>query len=129
MSRLKGEPTVAVRLACGDTFKDAAAAGGIGESTARARWTAPAYRTRVSELRGDLLARATGILSDASADAARYLAAVARGAPGDARRVNACRLILTLAPAMRETTEIDARVSALEREHTTGASRNGHRTA
>ncbi|MBK6768559.1 MAG: hypothetical protein IPG72_05930 [Ardenticatenales bacterium] len=107
-------PAVAV-FARGGTVNEAAEAAKVDRRTVL-RWRQlPAFSAAVRVVVSDAFADAVAVLSDASGDASRYLADVARGhAPCDGGRVNAARLVLTLGPSLRDAVELEARLSALE---------------
>lgn len=110
----KMAPAVAV-FARGGSCDEAAKAAACDVRTVK-RWRKlPAFAAAVGAVVSDAFADAVGVLADASGDAARYLADVARGhAPCDGGRVNAARLVLVIAPSLRDAVELEARLTALE---------------
>jgi hypothetical protein len=112
--RGKGDDALALALASGQTLRDAAAAAGIGERTASRRWADPAFRRRVDELRADLVARALGRLADGMAEAADVLRALLAAGTPPAVRLGAARSLLELGCRLRESVELEARLTALE---------------
>lgn len=118
MKRHETAPKQAVAaaiLAGGGTNAEAAAAAGVHLRTV-ARWrTDAAFMADVRRLTAGALDTASRVLAGGAANAARYLVSVADGtAEGDAHRVNAARLVLTMAPTLRDAVELEARLSALE---------------
>ena len=63
MARRNADEALAVALATGQTLPGAAVAAGIGERMATRRWANPAFRRKVSELRGGMVQRLAGLLA------------------------------------------------------------------
>ncbi len=110
----KQSAAVAV-IARGGTVPEAAAAAGVDPRTV-VRWRRLAtFSAAVRGVVSDALGDAVGVLADAAGDAASYLADVARGRePSDVGRVNAARLVLVIGPSLRESVELESRLSAVE---------------
>lgn len=102
-------------LAGGGTATEAAQAASVNVRTV-ARWRQdPAFLADVRTLTSQALDGAARRLARSATGAAAYLGAVAEGeADGDPVRINAARLVLTLAPQLRDAVELEARISALE---------------
>jgi hypothetical protein len=111
--RRNGDEALALALASGRTLRDAAAAAGIGERTATRRWADPAFRRRVSDLRGELVGLALGKLADGMADAAVTLRKLLN-ADSEAVRLGACRAMLELTVKLRDAEEVARRLEELE---------------
>jgi hypothetical protein len=111
--RRKREDTLATALAGGSTLRAAAELAGVSERTATRRWADPAFRSRVSELRGAAVERATGRLADGMAEAAEVLRKLL-DAESESVRLAACRATLELGVKLREVVEVEARIAALE---------------
>lgn len=105
----------AAALAGGATLSEAAQVAGVTDRTLR-RWrTDDAFRAEVRALTAQGLDGAFRTLAGAATGAARYLGAVADGSePCDAGRVNAARLVLTLAPQLRDSVELEERLARVE---------------
>ena len=102
-------------LAAGGTIEAAAAAAGVTPRTVN-RWRLEApFTAAVRDGTGDLYESAMRRLAGGLDAAAGYLVDVAAGAAeADRGRVNAARLVLTLATAQREAVELAERVALLE---------------
>lgn len=103
----------AAALATGQTVAGAAAAAGTTERNVYRWLQAPAFKARVAELRADAVARATGRLADgmsAAADVLRGLLAAER----ESVRLGAARSLIELGVKLRDSTEFEARLQALE---------------
>jgi hypothetical protein len=111
--RRKRDDALAVALAAGQTLRDGAAAAGVGERTACRRWADPAFRWRVGELRADMVSRATGMMGDGMAEAADVLRALLK-AKSESVRLGACQAMLELGVKLRESVELEERLTALE---------------
>lgn len=109
------QAAAAAVLAGGGTNAEAAAASGVHLRTV-ARWrTDDAFMADVRRLTAGALDTASRVLAGGAASAARYLVSVADGtAEGDAHRINAARLVLAVAPQLRDAVELEARLSTLE---------------
>ena len=111
-------------LAGGATHQEAATQAGVSERTAYRRLEDPAFRQQLAEARGALITRAVGRLARDCAAAAATLAALLK-ANSETARLGAARSILELAVKMRESEELEARVTALEAQHTAAATAGG----
>lgn len=72
--RSSADEALALEIAKGQTLRAAAEAAGLGERTAQRRWADRAFRRRVNELRGDLLERTVGKLTELGGLATEQLA-------------------------------------------------------
>jgi hypothetical protein len=111
--RRKADEALAAALAMGNTLRDAARAIGIGERTAARRWADAAFKRRVSELRGDMVARSLGRMADAMTDAADVLRKLLK-AKSESVRLGTARSLIELGLKLRDSIEVDARLAALE---------------
>jgi hypothetical protein len=112
--RKNADDTLALALATGQTLRDAAAAAGVGERTATRRWADPAFRRRVADLRGDMVQRSLGRLSDGMAEAADVLRQLLK-AEADTVKLGAARSLMELGAKLREVVELASKVDELER--------------
>jgi hypothetical protein len=108
------QEAAALALAAGATIPAAAARARCGVRTVK-RWlaTQPEFRRRIGELRGEMIGRALGTLTDALAEAAGVLRQLL-ASQSDAIRLGACRSILEVTTKLKETCELEQRLSALE---------------
>lgn len=111
--RRNADEALALAVASGRTLRDAAVAAGIGERTATRRLADPAFRRRVTELRGDMVDRALGKLADGMAEAADCLRRLL-SASSETARLGAARALLELGAKLRESVELEQRLQALE---------------
>lgn len=100
-------------LAAGATNREAGQVAGVSERTVRRRMADPGFRARVHDVRGEMLSRALGELTDASVEAAATLRKLLTARPPTVR-LGAARAILELATRLRESTELGERVAAIE---------------
>ena len=101
-------------LASGMTLKDAADKAGISERTARRRWRNLRFRAHVQRLQADMVSRALGRMADGMAEAAEGLRTLLNSASKEAVRLGAARSLIELGVRLRESTELEARIRALE---------------
>jgi len=109
----KRDLALLVALARGESVRDAAREAKLGERTAWRRMSDPEFRRRLSEIRADVIDRATGRLADASSEAAQTLRTLL-GAESETVRLGAARAILELGNRLREACEMEERLRALE---------------
>ena len=111
--RRNADDALAVALASGRTVREAAAAAGIAERTATRRAADPAFRRTVTALRGEMVQRALGRMTDGMTEAADTLRALLL-AESEAVRLGAARAIHELGCKLRESADLAERVAALE---------------
>src|SRR5262249_15556270 len=111
--RRNADGNLALAVATGQTLRDAARAAGVSERTAARRWADPAFRGRVTRLRGDMVQRSLGRMADGMAEAADVLRQLL-GAESESVRLGAARSLLELAVKLRDSVELEGRLQALE---------------
>lgn len=104
---------LALALASGATLQRAAALAGTSERTAARRWADVAFRTRVNELRGEMVNRALGRLARNMTKAAGTLRQLL-DAEHENVRLGAARALLEMGTKLRESVELEQRLAALE---------------
>jgi hypothetical protein len=109
----KGNDTLALALAAGQTMRDAAALIGVCERTVARRLADPEFCQRVTELRNEMVTRAVGRLADGMVAAADTLRSLLQ-AEGEYIRLGAAKAILELGHKLCETMELEQRLEALE---------------
>jgi hypothetical protein len=111
--RQNAEGALIAALACGKSIRAAAALCEVSERTIYRRLQRPAFRRKLARARAQLLDRAIGHLAAGSAGAAVVLRNLLRA--DDPRvRLGAARAILTVGDKLRESTEMEERIAALE---------------
>src|SRR5262249_46637746 len=88
---------------------------GVSERSAHRRLADAAFARRVTELRGEMVSRAVGRMARGMTSAANTLLALL-GAADERVRLGAARAVLELGGKMREATELEARLLALEEQ-------------
>lgn len=111
--RKNADEVLALGLAAGKTVQAAARAAKVSESTAARRMKDPAFLARVSDLRGEMVGRAVGHLADAMTAAAATLRKLLSCSALNVR-LGAARSLIELGVRIREATELEERVKALE---------------
>src|SRR5437763_8329362 len=109
----KGQDTLALALASGQTIRDAAASAGVAERTATRRVAELAFRQRVAALRSDMLARAAGQMADGMTQAVTTLRQLL-SARSESVRLAAARSILEIGPKLHESLDLDERLREVE---------------
>ena len=111
--KLKRNDALVLGLARGLTVRQAAQEAASGERTAHRRLADPEFRGRVSAVRGELMERAGGLLSDAAIKAVEALRELL-DSDADTTRLAAARTILQQTVALRTAAELEHRITRLE---------------
>jgi hypothetical protein len=117
----KNEDALVLALACGATVEGAARQCEVNPRTVNRRLREPAFAARVRDLRADMVRRASGLLTAAAAEAVRTLLALQKDSVPPATRLGAARAVLELGIKVRELSDLEDRVSLLERAAEGGA--------
>jgi hypothetical protein len=113
LGRHGADESLALALARGQTLTEAACAAGVSERTAHRRWAEPAFRRRVSDLRGEVVALAASRLATAMARAADRLAELVEST--DPRvALMAAKAVLSLGLLAREKMDSETLLRELE---------------
>ncbi|HWB10244.1 MAG TPA: hypothetical protein VG826_13520 [Pirellulales bacterium] len=108
-----GNDELVLALAAGASLREAAEQAGLEERTARSRIADADFRRAVSRARGGLFAAALGRLAGLACKATAVLERLmASDQPSVARR--AAKAVLELGSRLRESTELDERLTRLE---------------
>jgi transposase-like protein len=111
------QEAVALCLASGRTQEDAARETGVGTRTIKTWITnCPLFNRRVGELRSEMTSRAVGRLVESMTSAAETLDFLCRQASSEQVRLGSARALLELGCKIRETVEIEQRISRLEED-------------
>jgi hypothetical protein len=113
--RTKDE-TAVLALACGATVEKAAQQAKLGKRTLYRRLTHPAFRRRVQAARAEMLQRSAGTATAATPAALKTLLELLAGSTRDAVRLGAARSVLDVALKLREVTDLEERLAALEQQ-------------
>jgi hypothetical protein len=112
--RQNADDALILALACGATVESAAQKAGISPRTAHRRLTNPQFRGQLNQIRADMVQRAAALLTSAAMEAIRTLVSLQEKSTPPAVRLGAARAILELGTKLREASEWEARLSALE---------------
>lgn len=115
MSVRKHDEALVQALACGATVEAAARQCGVNPRTVFRRLEDPAFRDRVRDLRDAMVRRTSGLLTAAAAEAVRTLLALQKDGVPPATRLGAARAVIELGIKVRELSELEDRVTELER--------------
>ena len=105
----------ALAVARGLTNAEAAKKAGCGERTLKTWKALPGFRSRVAELRAEMTARALGQLTDGLGFAATSLRKLL-SAKSEQVRMSAIRTLFELTLKLKEQTEMEDRMAALEQQ-------------
>jgi len=103
-------------LACGATVEAAARSAGVSARTAYRRMEDPEFRRRLQKARDDMIERTSGVLTASSNEGVKALLTLVRDSHSDAVRLGAARAILEMCMKVRELTELEKRITALEEQ-------------
>jgi hypothetical protein len=109
----KNGDALALALAAGDTAIEAATKAGMSERTVYRRLADPAFRRHVQDLRGEMVGRALGRMTNGMSEAADVLRSLL-AAESETVRLGAARSLLEIGSKLRESVELEARLQALE---------------
>ncbi len=112
--RKKNEDSLLLALACGATVEAAAKQCDLTDRTIYRRLKEPAFKSRLQELRTDMVRRAAGMLTAAANEAVRTLLLLQKESTPPAVRLGAARAILELGIKLREMVELEKRMDELE---------------
>ena len=101
-------------LACGATVEVAARTLGVSESTIYRRLRDPAFTHRLQEIRADMVQRTGGMLTASGGEFVKTLLALVKENIPAAVRLGAARAGLELGMKIREMTDLQDRIAALE---------------
>ena len=111
--RRNADETLAAELAAGKTVCEAATAAGVSERTAHRRIADSAFKSRVTELRAQMVTRASGRLADAMSEAADVLRKLLGSADENVRHKAAVKVI-ELGTRVIDLEELAERMAELE---------------
>ena len=110
----RGDSQLLAALAAGRTVEDAAHQANISQRTAFRRLADPEFQQQISQLRSRMIDEALGRLSDASAEAVETLR-ILLAAESENVRLGSARTILELGSRLRESVELEQRISRIEK--------------
>jgi hypothetical protein len=113
-SRKNADEALLRGLACGATVESASRAAGISARTAHRRLKEEAFQKRLRDMRAEMVQRTAGMLTASGMEASKTLIDLLNTENPPAVRRSAAQTILELGLKLRENTEIEERIAALE---------------
>ena len=107
---------LAMAVAAGKSIRSACEVAGCSEQTAYNLSCTSEFRSRVSEIRSQIVSQAVGIISDAATQAASTLQELLGPANEPNTRLNASKAILANLGPLSELGELRARLDRIERQ-------------
>ncbi len=101
-------------LACGASVETAARTVGVSESTVYRRLKDAAFQKRLQAMRADMVERTSGMLTASGGEFVKTLLALLKENIPAAVRLGAARAGLELGMKIREITDLEQRIAALE---------------
>ena len=121
LRRKKGDDALLLALAGGVAVAEAARRAGVSERTAFRRLADPEFKRRLAQVRDKMLDDAVGQLAHNSGTAVETLTKLCTDGQSESVRLMAARSLLELAPRLRASVELGARMTALEQGTSTRA--------
>ena len=112
--RKKAEDALLLALAVGASVEQAARQCGLCVRTVYRRLAEPEFRQRLQKLRGDMVSRTAGTLTAAASEAVRTLLELLKSTATAPVRLGAARAVLEIGMKVREASEFEERLAALE---------------
>jgi HEAT repeat protein len=112
--RKKADETLLLALACGATVESAARQCRLSERTVYRRLHDVSFQGRLQQVRADMVQRAAGLLTAAAVEAVKTLLELQKSSTPAAVRLGAARAVLEIGIRLRESADLEARLSALE---------------
>ncbi len=112
--RKKNEDALLLALACGATVETAAKQCQVSDRTVYRRMKDADFRTRLQDVRAEMVRRAAGMLTAAAGEAVRTLLSLQKESVSPAVRLGAARAVLELGMKLREVADLETRIAALE---------------
>ena len=101
-------------LACGATVEAAANKVGLSEATVYRRLQDSKFQARLQQFRSDMVKRTAGALTAAAMEAVKTLLSLQQATVPHAVRLGAAKAILEIGIKVREISDLEERVAALE---------------
>src|SRR5215469_7782853 len=120
--RRNADEQLLMALACGATVDNAARQAGISAATAYRRLADPDFGQRLQKMRGDMVSRTAGTMTAAASEAVRTLLELLKNPTSSAVRLGAARAVLEIGMKLREMSDLEERLSALEQQMSATAS-------
>lgn len=112
----KSDLGLILALACGASPESAAQKTGLSLRTVYRRLKDPSFQQQVSEVRADMVRRSAGLLTAAGLSAIKTFTLLLESAKSEAVRLGAARAVIELGQKLRDTTDFEERLAALERQ-------------
>lgn len=112
--RKRNEDALLLALACGATVEAAAQKCGLNARTVYRRLEDAEFAARLGKVRGDLVARAAGLLTAAGLEAVKTLLDLQKAPAPPAVRLGAARAVLEIGLKVREVVDLQQQVDRLE---------------
>ena len=111
----KSDLGLILALACGASPESAAQKTGLSLRTVYRRLKDPAFQQQVSEVRADMVRRSAGLLTAAGLSAIKTFTVLLESAKSESVRLGAARAVIELGQKLRDTTDFEERLAAVER--------------
>ena len=113
-ARKKAEDALLLALACGASVEQAARQCGLSERTVYRRLAESDFRQQLQRVRADFVQRTAGTMTAAATEAVRTLLELVKAPTAAAVRLGAAKAVLELGMKVREVSDLEERLAALE---------------
>jgi len=112
--RKNADEALLLSLACGSTVEQAAQKACVSARTAHRRLADTEFRRRLQRARGDMVQRSAAMLTAAALEAVKTLLTLQHAEVPPAVRLGAAGAVLEIGVKLREMTDVEERLTALE---------------
>ena len=112
--RRNSDQAVLMALACGGTVEAAARSAGVSTATVFRRLQNPEFCRQLQQIRADMVQRTTGALTAAWMESIKTLLGLQKETVAPTVRLGAARAVLELGMKLREHSDMEERLRALE---------------
>jgi hypothetical protein len=107
---------ILLAVACGATAEVAANKAGVSTATVHRRLKKPEFKAQLQKMRADMVERTIGMLTAAAGEAVKTLLSLQKETVQAAVRLGAAKAILEIGMRLREVSELEDRIAALEEQ-------------
>jgi hypothetical protein len=112
--RKNADQTLVMALACGATVEAAARSAGISKATAFRRLQNPEFCSLLKKTQADMVERTGGMLTASGLESVKTLLELQKPSIPAAVRLGAARSVLEIGMKVRERTDLEQRMAAME---------------
>ena len=115
-NRQQTDHALLMALACGATIENAAVKAGVGVNTVQRRLSSPEFAKKLQDMKSGMVRRTAAVLTAAASEAVKTLLELQSPTTPPAIRLQAARHIIELGVKLRDASELQDRIAALEQQ-------------